>query len=754
LAILLGALVLLGWHVGSPTLVQVRPALVPMQYNTALGIALCGAMVLAFTNGWRRAALASAAAAAALGVLSGLQYPLAVDLGIDELFMDAYITVGTTYPGRMAPATAVGLAIAGLGLIASTRLARSVQGLALAFAGSLVLALGLGTFIGYLGETDTPYGWIHLAYMAVHTALGFTVIGVGMVAGAWEAETAGRGGVPRWVTIPVATTLVMLAVVLWQSILADERIQLAASVERQALVVSSGIGDAVNPLDLAMARMGRRWSRRGGMPAEEWSADAGAYLDDQPGVSAILSVDAEYRLRGMVPAAESSTALGADLAPNEQRRAQLDEMRDRGETTVTPSFGAERRTFFIVVPVAREGAFDGFLIGVVSIDGVLERIREAVRGAGYAFTVFENGTEVFSLPEAERLHEAEWGHEAEIDVGELDWRLRLWPSSSRVDVAQTTLPGAALIGGLLGAALLTATVGLAQVASERSSRIEAMNRELVAEVADRERAEAQLRDLARTLEVKVEQRTREVARRNELLLRANEDLKQFAYVASHDLQEPLRMVASYLQLIEKRYGDKLDHDGREFIDFAVDGATRMKQLINDLLQYSRVESQGTRLEPTDLDAVLSQSLQNLKVAIDEAGATITSDPLPTVRGDATQLTMLFQNLVGNAIKFHGDAPPEVHVGAEADGDGHRLWVRDKGIGIEPRYADRIFVIFQRLHGKSAYPGTGIGLAVCKRIVERHGGEIWVESTPGGGSTFFFTLGGGQGADDDVTNITG
>jgi len=242
------------------------------------------------------------------------------------------------------------------------------------------------------------------------------------------------------------------------------------------------------------------------------------------------------------------------------------------------------------------------------------------------------------------------------------------------------------------------------------------------DITERKKAEAALREA------------------HEELKRSNAELEQFAYVASHDLQEPLRMVSSYTQLLMRRYGDKLDGDAREFTAFIVDGATRMKQLIEDLLAYSRVGTRDKNFKPVDAGSSLGRALTNLRAAIQDSGATVTHDPLPTIPCDEVQLAQLFQNLIGNALKFRKpDAAPAVHVGAADQGAEWEFMVRDNGIGIEPQYFERIFMVFQRLHDKGEYPGTGIGLAIVKKVVERHGGRIWVQSQPGAGTTFHFTM---------------
>ena len=223
------------------------------------------------------------------------------------------------------------------------------------------------------------------------------------------------------------------------------------------------------------------------------------------------------------------------------------------------------------------------------------------------------------------------------------------------------------------------------------------------------------------------------------LERSNKDLEQFAYVASHDLQKPLRMVSSYTQLLARRYKDKLDQDANDFIDFAVDGANRMQRLINDLLDYSRIATRGKEFQPLDANALLGRALVNLQYRIQTTSAVITNDELPNIIADGEQIIRLFQNLIDNAMKFIGHDPPRIHISCKEFSDSWQFSFRDNGIGIDEKYMETVFIVFQRLHTRKDYPGTGIGLSICKRIVERHGGKIWFESAPENGTIFYFTI---------------
>ncbi len=251
-------------------------------------------------------------------------------------------------------------------------------------------------------------------------------------------------------------------------------------------------------------------------------------------------------------------------------------------------------------------------------------------------------------------------------------------------------------------------------------------------------ATEQLRTLNTTLEQRVAERTAAAEQRATELKRSNEELEQFAYVASHDLQEPLRAVASYTQLLRQRFAGKLDEDGDLYLTHLMAGAARMRALINDLLDYSRLGRQSLDRVAVDTSALLDTALADLHASLEESGAQVTRGPLPVVEADASQLGQLLRNLLSNAVRFRSEVAPRIDVQAQRAEGLWRFAVKDNGIGIERRYHEKIFVIFQRLHGRDR-PGTGIGLAICRKIVERHGGKIWVESEPGAGATFFFTL---------------
>jgi PAS domain S-box-containing protein len=341
-----------------------------------------------------------------------------------------------------------------------------------------------------------------------------------------------------------------------------------------------------------------------------------------------------------------------------------------------------------------------------------------------AIITIDEGCRVESLnPAAERL----FGYRAEDRIGR--GIAILFPPDAAGGPAQSLLVGDPAAGG-------DGCTVAAEITGRRSDGSVFPAELSTSEVRFRERRifTKFVRDISerKAAELELAQRARELAR-------SNIELEQFAYVASHDLKEPLRHMSSFTQLLARRYADKLDATGHEFMSFIVDGAARMERLIDDLLLYSRAGTRGARLELVDCNEVIERVLANLKSSIDEVGAVITRDHLPSLFTDAQQLGQVFQNLIGNAVKYHGTDPPRIHVAARRQPGEWIFSVRDNGIGIDPKHAERIFVVFQRLHTRDEYPGTGIGLAICKKIVERHGGQIWVESQPGRGASFLFSM---------------
>lgn len=302
--------------------------------------------------------------------------------------------------------------------------------------------------------------------------------------------------------------------------------------------------------------------------------------------------------------------------------------------------------------------------------------------------------------------------------------------------AQQALWAATAILTVLGGGILGWVFNLTRTTIEQEKRrvemLNEMNLNLQGEIEQRKLTEQALKDTT----VK--------------LTSSNADLQRFAYVASHDLQEPLRAVAGFVTLIANKHRGTLDEESEGWITHAVEGSQRMRNLINDLLAYARVESRGKALESMDVGRAFEQAKRDLRVLIEENNAEVTSSELPKLEGDEGQLTQVFQNLIGNAIKFKGDKKPVVHVDATKQNDEWLFSIKDNGIGFEPEHVDRIFVIFQRLHGREEYKGTGIGLALCKKIVERHGGRIWAEAAKGAGSTFYFTIPEKQGDNNGAT----
>lgn len=511
----LGAVVVFGWHLRSVPLLQVHPNWAPMQYNTALGFLLAGIGLVATNRGWSRLALGCAAGVGAFGGLTLIEYSTGLDLGIDELFMNHYVTVETSHPGRMAPNTALCFLLVGSAVAAASWARKERRPAIAGLLGCLVFGLGVVAFFGYSSGLQTAYGWGALTRMAVHTAAGFVVIGFGLFCHSLAEEMSSARRSAPWVAVALGLAVLTVFTSVWQALVA---------------------------------------------------ADQAAPPGDVGARSVTLRGDIE-------------TALSAE---------------------------------FFVLWV---GLACALLVGIL--------VRQVQR--------------------------------------------------------------------------------------------------------------------AREAELRVAQAARELQHSHREVLHSNEALERFAYVVSHDLKEPLRMVSAYTQLLASEYEGKLDRDADKFIGFAVDGAQRMMAMIEDVLAYSRISPDRRVPEPSDVKAAVDSALKNLQLSVQESDARVRCRASASVLVEGGQLSQLFQNLIGNALKFRGSTPPEIDIDAQAQGKMCIVSVRDNGSGIARKHHRSVFEVFEQVEGKHKTKGTGIGLALCQRIVEQHGGRIWVESELGQGATFRFSV---------------
>lgn len=560
----------------------------------------------------------------------------------------------------------------------------------------------------------------------------------------------------RWLAILLGLGCFAGAIVIWRMLAQAERENIGRAIEQKTSSAAYSIQDRMEARVLALLRMAGRWEK--GWNMRGWSNDALLYIRHYPGYRAILMIDQSFMVRGSVSLDKGDFGTALDLRGEERFYGALLAAKSTGTVIVSRAMTLEggRSAFAVVVPVFGRGGFDGFISGVFDVKGTFDSVLERERGGGYSIALYDGDEGLYRMggyPE-----NAQWTREADLPFHSVSWKVRAWPGEETLQGLKSPLPGFVLGAGIGASFLLGFIVQLAASARERAGEAERAKRRLEEEVGERKKAEetAERRslELALTnvdLEREAAERKRaeeEVERHLKDLERSNGELEQFAYVASHDLQEPLRVISGYLALLSKRYKGRLDNDADEFISYAVQGAQRLQGMIQDILEYSRI-GRAREFREVDLSGILHNTVTGLNALIGEHGAEVTLDSLPKVAGDETELAHLFMNLIGNAIKYRGPEPPRVHVSAVKTEDEWVFSVKDNGIGIEPRHFDRIFLIFQRLHPAGKYQGTGIGLAICRKVVEGHGGRIWVESEPGKGSKFSFTIPhpektGGQG----------
>lgn len=720
---LLGAIVMAGWWLRIAVLVQVIPGFVPMQFNTALCFVCCGAGTLCLTANRKQAAGLMGGVVLMIAGLTTVEYLTTLQFPLDEIFVRHWLADRTTHPGRMASSSAISFLLYSLVLLSGMYGRGSVQ---LALIASLlcaqVMLLGVTSLAGYLLGSEHAYTWVQLTRMAVHTTIGFLLLGVAGLGILLEHIRSHQPGAIWRKPILIGQSLCLIGVLFWHSGKNQEAKDRLANMRTTLTAMRHEIELKMNVRNDALHRLILRGQVFSNQP-ELWEEVAGDMLEDFPALDGVflltsrgesLSVvaDEDLQLERVLP----EWMLNDDLADSSQ---MLSDRFQVVEVLTGTRYVLGRR-----MPPGGPGA--NRLVVAMDVEKVFDDISEFDLRR-YGLLVMEGDQQLYpsTVTRDTSDHSFQKIKESMPFFGR-NLTIHLHPLSSRSAIASI---GGQEIELMLSFALASLAMLLAyqmRIHRERAKAAEAVNLRLEDEAKARKEADNQLREFNRRLK------------------ESNEDLESFAYVASHDLQEPLRKIRTFGDRLVEQCGDQLDDKGKDYLSRLTRASERMSRLIEDLLTYSQVNTRARPMESLELNNVMAEVLDSLQLAIEESGAEITVQHLPEIQADSTQMHQLFQNLVGNALKFSDhQEKPFIQIESEAtDLSGTpaiHIRVKDNGIGIDPDHVEKIFAPFHRLHGRAKYPGSGIGLSVCKKIMDRHGGKLQVEYAAKEGSVFLITL---------------
>jgi signal transduction histidine kinase len=696
----LGFIVLYGWYQHQLTLIQVHPAFVPMQYNTALGFLLSGIALLSALLRWQRCAIFCAISVSLIGGLTLVEYITQIDLAIDQLFMQHYITTLTSNPGRMAPNTALCFFLSGL-----IFLTVSIKTKAYLFSllGAIVTGLGLIAFLGYLTGLETAYGWGQLTRMAVHTSLGFVLLGLGISLWGLSIAPKVKKTAQYWIRTSTSMVLIVLVLALWQSLTSWENKQIKKNVSNQLNNFNSTFEQKLNAQIKALKRMAQRWNYRQGTPYQEWQQDAQQYIKDLPFYQSIEWVDKSLTVRWVAPLKgnESATNLALDI-DTQQLRLLNTAIKNR-ESAITRTLSTKHGDagFLIYVPLFVKQNFNGFIRGVFHVDNNLSLLlqQNSRFQQNYQLQIYDNKQLIIGKVDSSK-ETSSYQVKKTLHLKNLRWQATLSPSPKLLQELQSPLPHLVLFSGLLLISLLQYFYYLRGREQEKSILLQQ-------EIHKREQNE------------------QVIARYTHELERSNKELNDFAYVASHDLKAPLRGLMQLASWIEEDLKDNIEQQTQEYLTLMQNRITRLEKLLNDLLAYSRIGRKHGGFKIVDITTLVKDIFQLL-----EPPATfklVCQQPLPSLVTLSVPLEQIFRNLLNNAIKHHDKSQATIVVSAQVNENKINFTVADDGSGIAPAQHERVFRIFQTLKPRDEVEGSGMGLAIVKKLLDSYQSQISIES---------------------------
>lgn len=716
LIVAMGLSVLRGWVIKDAYIVQIRPDFAPMQFNTAMCFVLAAVALLLTSLKHYRLGLFFSTLVLVFTSLSLLQYFLGADFGIDTLFNDPFTTVRTSHPGRMAPNTALNFILLSLGVLVLTGPfnVRS-KGTSSMLLGVLVISIALTALIGYGTGLDGSLIWGEFTRMALNTSASFAILGAALVlVGVYNSEFSNFYEIPFLPQILSGATL-LLTVLIWIALQSTTTLHIRTLLEKHSFDLSRDMNIYFQLEAEAIRRMARRMHSTSGSEPQFSVPDARIYLEDFTDIIAIAWVSNT----GDTPKAQVNKnfsnldevkpyLLAQANNPAEIREILFDLVRQDTQGTYLR----------MRVRTSSEEGNTGTLIAITDLATMFDRIISDREQKGYRVTLLLNNT-----PVLKQSGEADprWNENIDLTLGGIDFIVSSSATSELIQDWQIYVPMVFLVAGVLMSMLVGIVLRLFQTTREMTHEITQANKSLHDALREAETARTQLEA------------------KSQALAQSNQDLENFASIASHDLSEPLRKITMFGERLMKHSETSLDDKSRQYLEVMIDGAGRMRALLNSLLDYSRVATKGGEFTSTNLSDVLVDVQSDLAELISENNAEIIYEDLPVINADYTQMRQLFQNLIANSMRYHKpDVSPRIEIALDtetAPKNRIRIAVKDNGIGFEQENADKIFEVFTRLHTRSEYPGTGMGLAVCKRIMERHKGGISARGEPDKGATF-------------------